>query len=503
MRFRPAVAIVPLVVCALSALAVGCEFIASVDRGLIEQPGAGAGASGGAGGGAQGGAPAGGSSAGGNGGTGGVPACTVGTDCPGSDTTCQSRTCNDGVCGVANAAAGTALPAEEQAPGDCKQLVCDGDGSPTTEPDDGDLPDDDQQCTADTWLDGEATFTAAAPGTDCSEGGGNVCSLDGDCVQCVDGGDCDPDETCSQEQCIPASCSNLILDGDETDIDCGGLECPGCGTDEDCLADGDCQSDVCELLSCAAPSCTDTTKNGTETDVDCGGSCDPCGPGLDCGVDIDCVGGDCAGGICVATCTDATKNGTETDVDCGGACPEGCAVDQACQGNADCQTSLCVADVCVASTCNSNTQNGDETDVDCGGAICPPCADDDACLLDTDCVSEICEDAVCGLNGCDPDTAVPLAASVLFGNAVGAAYLPPCFTVSVGDMVTFSGPFASHPFTGGRVIGGVATADATGPFTATSTGTTATFTMSSAGRFGFYCTAHALSGMKGAVFVTP
>jgi plastocyanin len=458
MRVRPSVAIAPLVAFALSALAVGCEFIASVDRGLIPEPGAGAGGNGGAGGGgAQGGGAAGGvggTSVGGNGGSGGAPECTVGTDCMGTDTTCQTRTCTDGVCGVENAPAGTALPAVEQTPENCKQLVCDGNGAPITEPDDGDLPDDDKECTADTCEAGEPTFTPAAPGTECSEGGGAVCNVAGDCVECVDTGDCVDGETCSQEQCVPASCINQIVDIGETDVDCGGLVCPKCDTNQNCLVDGDCQSNVCELLNCAAPSCIDNTMNGNETDVDCGGGCVPCGPGLDCSIDADCVGGDCTGGSCVPNCADEVANNAETDVDC-------------------------------------------------GGATCPACPDDDSCAIDADCVSEICEDAVCGLNGCDPDTAVPLAASVLFGDGVGSNYSPPCFTVSASDMVTFEGPFSSHPFTGGRVIGNVATPDASGPFTPTSTGTTATFTMSSAGRFGFYCTAHALGGMKGAVFVSP
>ncbi len=43
-----------------------------------------------------------------------------------------------------------------------------------------------------------------------------------------------------------------------------------------------------------APSCTDTTRNGHETDVDCGGNeCPPCGTGDVCTVHMDCMSGRC------------------------------------------------------------------------------------------------------------------------------------------------------------------------------------------------------------------
>lgn len=52
----------------------------------------------------------------------------------------------------------------------------------------------------------------------------------------------------------PTTCSNGVLDGDETGIDCGG-SCTACST---------------------TPSCTNGIQDGTETGVDCGGSCTVC-----------------------------------------------------------------------------------------------------------------------------------------------------------------------------------------------------------------------------------
>src|SRR5262249_11279767 len=54
-------------------------------------------------------------------------ACLAPADCPGMDDACQTRTCVNGTCGHDFTAAGTALPA--QTTGDCKKVVCDGNGA--------------------------------------------------------------------------------------------------------------------------------------------------------------------------------------------------------------------------------------------------------------------------------------------------------------------------------------------------------------------------------------
>ncbi|MEL6862827.1 MAG: discoidin domain-containing protein, partial [Bacteroidota bacterium] len=68
------------------------------------------------------------------------------------------------------------------------------------------------------------------------------------------------------------TCSDGIQNGNETDVDCGGPDCPAC------------------------PTCSDGVQNGNETGVDCGGP--------------DCPA--CSG----ATCSDGVQNGNETGVDC-------------------------------------------------------------------------------------------------------------------------------------------------------------------------------------------
>src|SRR5262245_26199617 len=75
-----------------------------------------------------------------------------------------------------------------------------------------------------------------------------------------------------------ATCTNRKLDGDETDVDCGG-SCPVCPPGNICKVDGDCQSKTCVGGFCDQLHCADNMKNGSESDIDCGGGCLPCFPG--------------------------------------------------------------------------------------------------------------------------------------------------------------------------------------------------------------------------------
>ena len=79
-------------------------------------------------------------------------------------------------------------------------------------------------------------------------------------------------------------CSDGVMNGDETGIDCGGSDssCPAC------------------------PTCTDGMMNGSETGVDCGGPACPTCP----------------------TCSDGMMNGSESGVDCGGSSCQACPCDQ-------------------------------------------------------------------------------------------------------------------------------------------------------------------------------
>src|SRR5258706_7852602 len=68
-------------------------------------------------------------------------------------------------------------------------------------------------------------------------------------------------------------CDDGLLNGAETDTDCGGPDCQPCSDARPCAIDRDCNSRRCDSGRCQAPTCDDGAKNGTETGRDCGGKC--------------------------------------------------------------------------------------------------------------------------------------------------------------------------------------------------------------------------------------
>ncbi len=107
----------------------------------------------------------------------------------------------------------------------------------------------------------------------------------------------------------PGTCEDLAMNQDETDVDCGGTICPLCDLGEGCLIADDCDSGNCDAgdtwqcVSPSTPTCEDGERNQDETDVDCGGvQCDPCLEGEACKVHADCTTGVCdytGGHICI------------------------------------------------------------------------------------------------------------------------------------------------------------------------------------------------------------
>jgi len=85
---------------------------------------------------------------------------------------------------------------------------------------------------------------------------------------------------------------------DETDDDCGGRTCEPCPADSACVTGTDCQSGICTNQVCQPPACTDIAVNGDETDLNCGGKCSPCAQGQHCKLDADCSTKKCAAGVC-------------------------------------------------------------------------------------------------------------------------------------------------------------------------------------------------------------
>lgn len=191
---------------------------------------------------------------------------------------------------------------------------------------------------------------------------------------------------------------NGVVDGQETDVDCGGSDCPDCALGDSCLLNGDCQSGACIDSVCSAPTCTDGGKNQDETGIDCGGPCPPCGTGQDCLDADDCLSGKCTSGTCDApTCDDGIQNGAETDLDCGGSQCDGCTDGDTCGDNPDCTSGYCADGTCAAKSCESDDECSDLTNLcfdgvcDMADFTCQAMPKIDCSDLDGECVVGVCD----------------------------------------------------------------------------------------------------------------
>jgi len=138
--------------------------------------------------------------------------------------------------------------------------------------------------------------------------------------------------------------------------------------------------------------CFDGVLDGEETDVDCGGVCNPCDAGKQCKYGSDCKSGVCNRGLCYdeELCNNNEKDEFEADIDCGGPC-ELCDNGKFCTKDDHCKSNNCIDNKCVDPSCEDNKKNGYETDVDCGGRDCAPCETGKKCDKDTDCRSRNCD----------------------------------------------------------------------------------------------------------------
>lgn len=251
-------------------------------------------------------------------------ACLSDDQCAGPpDSRCGIGRCVVGICEL-EIWAGTAL--ESQFPGDCKTTFCGFDGTAVSSIDVGDVPRDGNPCTYDS-CDGDRISNAALPDNyPCPGKDFGICIL-GRCLDCSMslGSICPGGLMCKENQCVPSSCVDAFMNGEESDTDCGGPICVRCPTGQACKTKDDCESSVCGEGICKEATCNDGVKNEFETGVDCGypdGPANSCADGEGCKSSIDCRSAVCYLGVCQApTCTDAVKNGSETGPDCGGPCP--------------------------------------------------------------------------------------------------------------------------------------------------------------------------------------
>lgn len=202
----------------------------------------------------------------------------------------------------------------------------------------------------------------------------------------------------------PSHCSDGVVSGDETDVDCGGPTCAArCEDMGECVVSPDCMSGVCIGFICQPPRCSDGVQNGMETGRDCGGPCPTACPlGSGCVMMSDCAEGVCDEGFCQAEhCFDDVRSGDESDVDCGGADCMPCPAGDMCVAPTDCASGSCEGGFCLTPECRNGSMDPMEAGIDCGGPDCPGCDDGESCSMPRDCASDRCEDGTC--TSCNDD----------------------------------------------------------------------------------------------------
>lgn len=279
----------------------------------------------------------------------GMP-CAADAEC-GASSECQAFTCVNSACSVSFTPMGTAVALQQA--GDCQSKVCDGQGVIVDIVDAADPADDGNECTLDACVGTETQHGFLMAGTPCN--GVQYCEGFGYCVECLDSSQCGSG-VCAMNTCASPQCSDLTKNGAESDVDCGGPDCPACGPGSICGSNIDCKSQVCESGACAAPTCSDGTQNGLETYIDCGGpDCLPCKPGAPCKAGIDCLSGICLGDVCQEpSCDDKVHNGDESDIDCGGALCPTCPLGRMCDDPFDCTSGdCCISDPAFPGYCKT------------------------------------------------------------------------------------------------------------------------------------------------------
>jgi hypothetical protein len=92
---------------------------------------------------------------------------------------------------------------------------------------------------------GVCSFVNAPVAAKCE--GGAVCDGRGACVECVADAQCDQGH-CEHNHCY--GCGDGVLNGSETDTDCGGPECEKCHVGQHCLTNSDCHKSSCADGTC-------------------------------------------------------------------------------------------------------------------------------------------------------------------------------------------------------------------------------------------------------------
>ncbi|MFO0660896.1 MAG: proprotein convertase P-domain-containing protein [Polyangiaceae bacterium] len=287
-------------------------------------------------------------------GTGSCVQCLIAATCPGSDTECQTRTCDSsGTCGVSFAAPGTPLAA--QTAGDCQQLQCSGSGTIVSVAQNTDTPaDDNNPCTTQACAAGMPVYPAVSNGTACTDS--NACTT----------GDSCQNGTCTASSSVTCTASDSCHTAGSCDSSTGICSNPAKADGSTCTSAGKtgaCTSGVCiacgDGITAGSEQCDDgNSVNGDGCDNNCKTS--GCGNGVvagseQCddgnsvngdGCDNNCKNTGCGNGI--VTTGEACDDGNTTN---GDGCTSACAVQSGYQCTGTSPSVCSPIPTCAGSTC--------------------------------------------------------------------------------------------------------------------------------------------------------
>ncbi len=344
-------------------------------------------------------------------------ACKVASDCPGLETECASRACEEGFCRADVRPLGYLIGL--QTGGDCSKMACDGNGNLVTLADDADTPNDGNACTVNACEAGAPRTDNAPSGTPC--GNGLSCNGSGQCAGCATSADCGTDTSCLALTCQDTICVFGYVPAGQGDPggqvlgDCHQTTCNGMGgtqvlvNEADVPIDGNpCTSDLCSGGLPSNPPSPAGSPCGSFT-CDGQGSCTGCANDSDCGVSSACATHTCHAGACQSDYVPAGQG------DPGGQAAGNCQK-AVCNGQGGTTTAADDADVpndgnaCTADQCNNGVPSNPPLGAGaaCGGGQCDGSGACVGCLSDGDCgQATSCKTPVCNGGSCGTDY-VPL-----------------------------------------------------------------------------------------------
>jgi len=337
--------------------------------------------------------------------------CNMASQCPAPPNACLVATCIGNTCGFMNVAAGTPTP--DPTPGDCKRPECDGMGNIVIVAFSVDLPNDNNQCTADACMGGTPTHTPASDGTTCSQNGGQVCS--GGVCKKNPGQNCAAPGECASGFCTDGRCCNAACTGDCVSCNNAAGQCTNvtAGQQDTCA-----QGSVCNSMG----ACRKTNGQACANAGEC--LSNQCADGVCCNnaCDTACRACNVPGnaGNCVVTNVGAQDLCAANNVcDATGACK--LVSGQACSSGSQCASGNCIDGVCCntgcgqacyscnvagsVGTCSPNGALVGQQDTCSAGSVCiagGTCrkSNGQSCSASSECVSNQCVDGVCCNTAC-------------------------------------------------------------------------------------------------------